>query len=211
MKNFNLSVYLVTDNVISSKSLPEAVEQSILGGATVVQLREKNLSSKDFLREAFEVKHIADKYHIPLIINDRIDIALCVDAAGVHLGQSDIDILNARKILGEDKIIGISVTTVEQALEAEKNGADYLGAGALFSTPTKDDAKLCSLDELRKIISSVDIPVVGIGGLNETTIPKLKNFGLAGYAVVSAILSKKDIKSATENIKKMYDENEILS
>ncbi|RVU53988.1 thiamine phosphate synthase [Anaerosphaera multitolerans] len=209
MKNIDYSLYLVTDrDLISTGTLLEAVEKSILGGATLIQLREKNLNSRAFLKEAYEIKSLTEKYDVPLIINDRIDIAQCVDAAGVHLGQKDIDIESARKILGAEKIIGISASNLKEALEAEAKGADYLGVGAIFPTSTKDDATSTSLEELRAITKSVKIPVVAIGGLNEGTVPKLKNCGLSGYAIVSAIMSKTDIKLATENFKKMYYSNE---
>ena len=143
------SIYLVTDrDLMSTETLEEAVEQAIIGGCTLVQLREKDCSSLDFYNMAIKVKEITDKYNVPLLINDRLDIALAVDAAGVHVGQSDLPLTVVRKIIGEDKIIGVSTGCLEQAIKAQKDGADYLGVGAMYATGTKKDAKVTSMEEL---------------------------------------------------------------
>lgn len=165
------SIYLVTDrDLMSTETLELAVEQAIKGGCTLVQLREKNCSSLDFYNTAINVKRITDKYEVPLLINDRLDIALAVDSAGVHIGQSDIPCYVARKIIGDDKIIGVSARTLEDAIKAEKDGADYIGVGAMYATGTKKDAKYTSIDELRKIRKNVSIPIVVIGGINKERI-----------------------------------------
>ena len=202
MKKIDYKLYLVTDrDVLKGRDLGKAVEDSILGGATIVQLREKNVTSREFYAIAQKIKAITDKYNVPLIINDRLDIALAVGAFGVHIGQSDMPCIIARKVLGKDKIIGVSVHTLEEALEAEKDGADYLGCGAVFSTSTKKDATNVSYDQLKEIKSRVKIPVVAIGGINEKNLAQLKETNIDGVAIVSAILGKENIKEATENLK----------
>lgn len=199
------TLYLVTDHqLMSTKTLEEAVEQAIAGGCTLVQLREKTASSRDFYQNAINVKTITDKYNVPLIINDRIDIALAVGADGVHVGQSDLPAAVVRKIIGNDKILGVSVGSVEKAIEAQKIGADYIGVGALFSTSTKTDANAVSIETLMKIIKEVSIPVVGIGGINAENAVQLKNTGISGIAVVSAIISQKDIKSSAEKLLEIF-------
>ena len=202
MKKIDYKLYLVTDrDVLKGRDLGKAVEDSILGGATIVQLREKNVTSREFYAIAQKIKAITDKYNVPLIINDRLDIALAVGAFGVHIGQSDMPCIIARQVLGKDKIIGVSVHTLEEALEAEKDGADYLGCGAVFSTSTKKDATNVSYDQLKEIKSRVKIPVVAIGGINEKNLAQLKETNIDGVAIVSAILGKENIKEATENLK----------
>ncbi|ACL76337.1 thiamine phosphate synthase [Ruminiclostridium cellulolyticum] len=199
------TLYLVTDHqLMSTKTLEEAVEQAIAGGCTLVQLREKTASSRDFYQNAINVKTITDKYNVPLIINDRIDIALAVGADGVHVGQSDLPAAVVRKIIGNDKILGVSAGSVEKAIEAQKIGADYIGVGALFSTSTKTDAKAVSIETLMKIVREVSIPVVGIGGINAENAVQLKNTGIRGIAVVSAIISQKDIKSSAEKLLEIF-------
>ncbi len=196
------SIYLVTDrDLMSTETLEEAVEKSIIGGCTLIQLREKNCSSLDFYNTAVKVKEITDKYNIPLIINDRVDIALAVDAAGVHVGQSDIPAAIVRKIIGNDKILGVSTGSVEQALEAEKNGADYLGVGAMYSTGTKKDANSTSMNELRKIRENVSIPIVVIGGINKDRVKDFTGIGIDGLAIVSAIIAREDIITAAQELK----------
>ena len=166
-RNVNYSLYLVTDReVLKKRDLCLSVEQAIQGGVTVVQLREKDVSSLEFYKIALEVKNITDKYNVPLIINDRLDIAMAVDAAGVHVGQSDLTCEVVRKILGDNKIVGISTATVEEAIAAERNGADYIGVGAMYSTQTKTDARPVSIETLAKIKQSIHLPVVAIGGIN---------------------------------------------
>jgi thiamine-phosphate pyrophosphorylase len=202
VNKIDYKLYLVTDrDVLKGRDLTKAVEDSILGGATIVQLREKNVTSREFYAIAEKIKAITDKYNVPLIINDRLDIALAVGACGVHIGQSDMPCIIARQVLGKDKIIGVSVHTLEEALEAEKDGADYLGCGAVFSTSTKKDATDVSYDELKEIKARVKIPVVAIGGINEKNLAQLKYTNIDGVAIVSAILGKENIKEATENLK----------
>jgi thiamine-phosphate pyrophosphorylase len=199
--NIDYTLYLVSDrDVLKGRDLCEAVEQSIKGGVTLVQLREKDTSSLDFYNLAVAVKKITDKYNVPLIINDRIDIALAVDAAGVHVGQSDIPAKVARKIIGEDKILGISAATLEEAKLAEAEGADYLGIGAVFPTDTKKDARSVSIELLGEIKKSLTVPVVGIGGINEDNAELLKESKIDGIAVVSAILGKENIEQAAKDM-----------
>lgn len=199
------TLYLVTDRErMSTKTLEEAVEQAILGGCTLVQLREKTASSREFYQTALNIKAITDKYKVPLIINDRVDIALAIDADGVHVGQSDLPATIVRKIIGKDKILGVSAGCAEKAIEAQREGADYIGVGALFSTSTKTDAKSVSKETLMKIIKEVSIPVVGIGGINEQNAAQLKNTGIDGIAVVSAIIAQKDIKLSAEKMLEIF-------
>lgn len=204
------SLYLCTDrSLMSTETIEEAVELSIKGGCTVVQLREKECSSKEFYDFAQSVKAITDKYKIPLIINDRVDIALAIDADGVHIGQSDLSANIVRSIIGQEKILGVSASTVEEAVLAQKNGADYLGVGAMYSTNTKTDARNVSLDELKNIRKNVDIPIVVIGGINKDTIKNFKDCNIDGIAVVSAIISQKDIQGAAMELSSMFKKIKI--
>jgi thiamine-phosphate pyrophosphorylase len=197
------SLYLVTDRrLMSTPTLEEAVEQAIAGGATLVQLREKAASSLEFYHMAVRIKHITDKHHVPLIINDRVDIALAVHAAGVHIGQQDLPARSVRSIIGTDKILGVSASTQLEAIRAQENGADYLGVGALFPTGTKTDAEFVSMEELKKIREAVSLPIVGIGGINEKNLPLLNGMGIDGIAVVSALISAKDIAGKAAELKK---------
>ena len=200
-----LKIYAITDrNSINrgyqGRKIVDAVKQAIIGGATIIQIREKQLNFQDFLNEAIEVKQITDKYNIPLIINDNVEVALACKADGVHVGQDDMSVIEARKILGNNAIIGVSATNLQEAIEAEKNGADYLGVGALFPEymQSKPDAKCVSLEELRLITQSVKIPVVAIGGIKMQTIDKLKNTNIDGVAVISAIFANNDIVQTTK-------------
>ncbi|NLY45863.1 MAG: thiamine phosphate synthase [Tissierella sp.] len=198
-------LYLITDrSIMSTDKLEIAVEQAILGGCTVVQLREKNSTSLEFYDTAIKIKEITSKYKIPLIINDRIDIAMAVDAEGVHIGQRDMPPSVARDLIGDDKILGVSASTFEEAVIAEKYGADYIGVGAMFSTNTKSDARLTSICELKEIRKHVSIPIVVIGGINKNTIPKFQGIDINGIAVVSAIISQPDIKMASKELKGMF-------
>lgn len=200
--NIDYSLYLVTDrDVLKGRDLCTAVDQAIQGGSTLVQLREKNISSREFFSTACAVKQVTDKYNVPLIINDRLDIALAVDAAGVHLGQSDLPCKIARQILGPDKLLGISAATMEEAAEAEKDGADYIGVGAVFPTGTKLDARSVSIGGLKLIKETLGIPVVAIGGINENNFMLLKPAGIDGIAVVSAILGREDIQNAASKLR----------
>lgn len=204
MNNIDYSVYLVTDRgLLKGRKLTEVIEEAILGGTTIVQLREKLTSSLEFYEVAKEVKKITDKYNVPLIINDRIDIALAVDASGVHLGQSDIPCSIAKKILPKGKIVGVSAHNLKEAEQALKDGADYLGCGAVFNTSTKKDVTTLSYEGLKEITSNIDIPVVAIGGINEDNISTLKGSGINGVAVVSSIIGKENVKSAAENLKEL--------
>ena len=201
--NINYGVYLVTDrSLLKERDLGKAVEESIHGGAGIIQLREKNVSSLEFYNIAKDIKKITDKYNVPLIINDRIDIALAVKASGVHLGQEDIPCNLAREILGKDMIIGVSAHNLDEALKAEKDGADYIGCGAVFSTTTKKDTTNIKISDIKKIKENINIKVVAIGGINENNIVELQGTGIDGVAVVSAVLGKDDIKKATEELLK---------
>ena len=187
------SLYLVTDQaLLGGKQLAETVDRAIQGGVTVVQLREKNLSSLEFFQMARKIKAVTDKYGVPLIVNDRADIALAVDAAGLHVGQADLPVGAVRQLLGPDKIIGVSVATRAEAILAAEQGADYLGVGAIFPTSTKTDADYVSLADLAAIKQAVTIPVVAIGGINGHNITEVMASGADGAAVVSAIVAVQD-------------------
>ncbi|MTK11417.1 MAG: thiamine phosphate synthase [Clostridiaceae bacterium] len=197
------SLYLITDrNFLKGRNLKTVVEEAILGGSSIVQVREKNISTREFYRVALEVKEITNYYKVPLIINDRIDIAQAIDADGVHLGQDDMHLSIARKILGKNKIIGISAGNLEEALEAQQGGADYLGIGSIFFTGTKKDIDVpIAIDGLREIYSKINIPAVAIGGINESNFREVLSTGVDGISVISAILDKKDIKAAAKALK----------
>ena len=203
-------LYLVTDrNCLQQQTLEQAVEQAILGGVTLVQLREKAIASKAFYERALRIKAICHHYNVPLLINDRVDIALAVEADGVHIGQSDLPCRVVRQILGKDKIIGVSARTAQQAIQAQADGADYLGVGAMFATSTKADAQTVTIASLTQIRQAVTLPIVAIGGINHTTLPALQqalqaaDTSIDGVAVVSAILGQKDVKLASEKLKEM--------
>lgn len=202
-----MKLYAVTDRAwLNGRTLEEQVEEAIIGGSTIIQLREKEVSDEEFLHIATNIKNITDKYKIPFIINDNIDVAIKCDADGVHVGQSDMEAGSVRELLGEDKILGVSVQTVEQAILAEKKGADYLGVGSVFSTSTKLDADSVSDEILKKICVSVSIPVVAIGGICYDNIIELKGSGIDGVAVVSAIFSANDIVKATKELNAKVEE-----
>ena len=191
------SLYLVTDRkILGDRDLAQSIELAIQGGVTLVQLREKSVSTREFLHLALKVKAITSQYQIPLIINDRLDIALAVDADGLHVGQDDLPMPKARELLGSRKIIGVSASTLAEALLAQQQGADYLGVGAIFNTATKTDAPEVSLQQLEIIKKSVSIPVVAIGGINETNLTQVLATGIDGVSVVSAILAKEDLQRA---------------
>ncbi|MFB5281747.1 thiamine phosphate synthase [Peribacillus sp. Hz7] len=197
----SMLLYAVTDRAwLGEQSLAEQVEQTIQGGATFIQLREKNLPYEDFLKEAQQIKKITDAYNVPFVINDNVEVAIACAADGIHIGQDDMDLSTARNIIGDDKILGVSVQTVEQARLAEKGGADYVGVGAVFTTSTKLDATALPLRTLEAICQSVSIPVVAIGGINEKNILQLSGSGIDGVAVVSAIFAKQDIKKASQEL-----------
>lgn len=199
--SFDCRLYLVTDRRwLGDRNLCDALEEAILGGVTLIQLREKDISSQDYYHLAERVKKTADKYHIPLIINDRLDIALAVDAAGVHLGLDDLPIPIARKILGNDRIIGASVATVEEAVRFQQQGADYLGVGAVFATVTKLGNEQVGLADLRRIKAAVRIPVAAIGGIKAENVREVMMTDVDGVAVVSAIMDQRDIGAATRKL-----------
>lgn len=198
------SLYLVTDRgLLAGKELTATVEQAIRGGVTLVQLREKQASTRDFYQQAVRVKKITAKYGVPLIINDRADIVLAVDADGLHIGQDDLPLALARRLLGPRKLIGVSASTLDEARAAAAGGADYLGVGAVFATGTKSDADSVSLDDLRLIAASLTIPVVAIGGINETNIGRVMAAGVAGAAVVSAIVARPDPLQAARQLRQL--------
>ena len=199
----SLLLYAVTDRrwLKENQSLSDAVKEAVNGGATMIQLREKNMSDDELKKEALLIK---DSCNAPLIIDNNIEVCKAVGADGVHVGQDDMPVKEARKILGPDYIIGATAHNVSEAIQAEKDGADYLGVGAAFGSSTKNDAKkIISLEEYKKITQAVSIPVVAIGGINETNIMKLKGLGLSGVAVVSAIFAKDDIEKATREMLNM--------
>lgn len=198
----DLLLYGVTDRSwLNGRTLYEQVEDALKGGATFIQLREKNLDADSFLKEAVEIKELCARYHVPFVINDNVEIAKKIDADGVHVGQHDMEAANARAILGPDKIIGVSAQTVEQAVLAEKNGADYLGVGAVFHTGTKKDANSISHKTVKQICEAVHIPVIAIGGISQDNVMELQGTGICGIAVVSAIFAAKDITLATKELK----------
>ncbi|MCR4649844.1 MAG: thiamine phosphate synthase [Lachnospiraceae bacterium] len=198
----DLLLYAVTDrHWLDGRKLTDVVKESLDGGVTFVQLREKTLEDEKFLEEAKELKKLCKNYNVPFVINDNVDIAIAMDADGVHVGQSDMEAGDVRAKLGPDKIIGVSAENVEQAVLAEKRGADYLGVGAVFPTGSKDDAADVSYETLKAICEAVSIPVIAIGGINEGNVSKLAGSGIVGVAVISAIYAAKDIKKATEDLK----------
>ncbi len=199
------TLYLVTDrDLMSTPTLEEAVEQAIRGGVTLVQLREKHASSLEFYQIALRVKKITDSYNVPLIINDRVDVALAVDADGVHVGQSDLPAARVREILGPDKILGVSASSLKEALKAVEDGADYLGVGAMFATGTKTDADITTIEELKRIRQAVSVPIVVIGGINKQTLPLFAGTGIDGIAVVSAIIAAADVEKAARELKELF-------
>lgn len=203
MNKEDLLLYAVTDRYwLNGDTLLNQVERAIKGGATFVQLREKNMSHDEFLAEAKEIKELCAKYKVPFVINDEVDIAIEIDADGVHVGQSDMNAMDVRALIGPDKILGVSAQTVEQAKLAKENGADYLGVGAVFPTGSKDDADEVSHEELKKICDAVDIPVIAIGGITSDNVIELSGSGICGIAVISAIFGQKDIENATLYLKK---------
>jgi thiamine-phosphate pyrophosphorylase len=203
----SMLLYAVTDRMwLKNTSLASQVELAIKGGVTFVQLREKDISFDEFLSLAKEVKAVTDKYRIPFVINDNIEVALTCDANGVHVGQHDMEAAKVRAKIGENKILGVSVQTVEQAVTAEKNGADYLGVGSVFPTSTKLDADTVSFDTLKAICDSVSIPVVAIGGINRYNVFELAGSGVAGIAVVSAIFAQSDVQQASSELRKLSEE-----
>lgn len=203
----DMLLYAVTDRAwLNGETLYSQVEKALIGGATFIQLREKNLDKDEFFNEAMEIKTLCKKYNVPFVINDNVEIAKLVDADGVHVGQSDMIATDVRSMLGEDKIIGVSASTVEQALLAQEMGADYVGTGAVFPTDSKSDVGVVGTEALKAVCDAVDIPVVAIGGINEENILQLKGTGVDGVAVISAIFAKPDITLATKRLKTLSEE-----
>ena len=202
MKKIDTTLYFITDSTgFTEAEFLYRVEQGLKGGATLLQLREKDKTTREYIALAEKVHAITKKYNVPFIIDDCIDVAMAVDAEGVHLGQSDMPVNIARKILGEDKIIGVTAKTVAQAVEAYENGADNLGVGAIYPTTTKVKTVLTSVDTLKEIVKAVPIPVNAIGGLNKDNIDVLKNTGIAGICVVSAIMKAENPQKSASEIK----------
>lgn len=200
------SLYLCTDrSLMTAPTLEQAVNDAIKGGCTVVQLREKHATSREFYQLALSLKRITGYYGIPLIINDRLDIAAAVNAEGVHLGQKDLPADIARAVLGEEKIIGVSANNLQAAINAELDGADYIGVGAVFQTSTKTDTKPVTIDKLREIRSAVTIPMVAIGGIKRSNISQLNGTGINGVAVVSAVIGSKNITAAARELKALFN------
>lgn len=198
----SLLMYAITDRRwLNGRTLTEAVEEALQGGATFVQLREKDLDNEHTEEEAVSIQKLCQKYHVPFILDDNVELAKKIHADGVHVGQSDMEANAVREILGPDAIVGVSAGTVEEALKAEKEGADYLGVGAVFPTGSKDDADPVSHETLKAICDAVSIPVIAIGGITAENVTELKGTGIVGAAVISAIFAQKDIRNATAYLK----------
>jgi len=203
----SLKLYVITDRSwIGNRSMSEEVEKTLKAGATCLQIREKNISYDEYVSKSIELRKICNKYNVPFIVNDNIEVALASGADGVHVGQNDILNKNVRSIIGSDKILGISVNSIELAIAAEKAGADYIGVGSIQLSPTKGESKILSTEYVNEICNSVSIPVVAIGGINEQNIPILKGIGIAGVAVISAVFGKEDVAEATYKLRKLVDE-----
>ena len=199
----DLLLYAVTDrHWLNGRTLYSVVKESLDGGVTFLQLREKELDEVHFLEEAKELQQLCREYQVPFIVNDNVDIAISMNADGVHVGQSAMEAGDVRAKLGPDKIIGVSAQTVEQAVLAEKHGADYLGVGAVFPTGSKDDADDVSYETLKAICEAVSIPVIAIGGITQENVKELAGSGICGIAVISAIYAQQDIRKASEDLKK---------
>ena len=201
-----MRLYAVTDRAWTGKmSLYEQVEAALQGGATCVQLREKHLDRETFLQEARDLVQLCHRYGVPFIVNDEVDIAVECGADGVHVGQEDMKAADVRAKVGPQMMIGVSAHTVEEALEAVKNGADYLGVGAVFSTSTKTDVSVLSMETLRAVCNAVKVPVVAIGGISEHNLMQLSGSGVDGVAVVSAIFAAEDPKAAAQKLRELSD------
>ena len=199
MNRESLKLYLVTNRYQDSlESFLEKVETACRSGVTIIQLREKNLTTNQYYQLAKQVKEITDAYQVPLIIDDRLDVCLAVDAAGLHIGDDELPVSVARKVLGPEKILGVTAKTVKRALEAEEAGADYLGTGAIFPTTTKENAPITLISTLKTICQTVAIPVVAIGGLTSENIDQLIGTGIAGVAVVRDLMQAEDIEAKTQ-------------
>ena len=200
----NYSLYLCTDRgLMTSATIEESVEAAVRGGATVVQLREKDCSSREFYELGLRVREITARYGVPLFVNDRADIALAVGADGVHVGQSDLP-CRAVRAIAPGMLVGVSASSLAEAVQAERDGADYLGVGAMFATGTKTDAEIVSMEELEAIRRAVSIPIVVIGGINKQTIPAFQGKGIDGAAVVSAIVAQPDPEAAARELLQLW-------
>lgn len=205
--NNSLLLYAITDrHWLNGKTLYSQVELALKGGATMIQIREKDLDENTFLKEAEQIQSLCAKYCVPFIVNDNVELAVKIGADGVHVGQSDMAAKDVRALIGKDKILGVSAQTVEQAIEAQKCGADYLGTGAIFPTGSKDDAQVLGVQTLKEICSAVNIPVVAIGGISKDNILELKKSGIAGVSVISAIFAQNDIVAATAELKSLAEQ-----
>lgn len=205
--NKSLLLYAITDrHWLNGKTLYSQVELALKGGATMIQIREKDLDENAFLKEAEQIQSLCAKYCVPFIVNDNVELAVKIGADGVHVGQSDMAAKDVRALIGKDKILGVSAQTVKQALEAQKCGADYLGTGAVFPTGSKDDAQVLGVQTLKEICSAVNIPVVAIGGISKDNILELKKSGIAGVSVISAIFAQNDIVVATAELKSLAEQ-----
>lgn len=195
----NLKLYLVTDTeILRGRDFYKCIEDALKGGVTTVQLREKNSSGKEFLEKAYKLRELTKKYNATFIVNDRVDIAMICDADGVHVGQSDINAKDVRKLIGRNKILGVSTRCLEEAKKALADGADYIGVGAMFNTSTKKDAKIVSFDTLKDIKDNVNIPIVCIGGISLENVAMFEDINIDGFAIVSAILKSDDIYNETK-------------
>lgn len=205
-----MRLYAVTDRSwLNGQTLYEQVEQALKGGVTLVQLREKGLGAEQFLQEARQIQQLCHRFGVPLIINDSIEVALAVDADGVHLGQDDANAAQARQLLGKDKIIGVSAHNVQEALQAVQDGADYLGSGAVFGSGTKTNVSTLPMQTLREICSAVPIPVVAIGGITEQNLQHLSGSGISGAAVVSAIFAQENIEEAAIRLRGLLSQMQL--
>ena len=204
-ENMDYTLYVCTDRkLMSSKTMEESVEEAIKGGASVIQLRDKLATGREFFETAKALKQITDRYRVPLIINDRVDIAIAVDAAGVHLGQSDLPAEVARKMLGKNKLIGVSTAKPEEAIAAVCAGADYIGVGAMFATGTKTNTRPVTMETLAQIRHAVEIPIVAIGGIKTENAAQFSNTGINGLAVVSAVIAQQNVKEAATEMRELF-------
>ncbi len=211
MKNIKLSLYVITDeNLLKKRNLAEAIEQAILGGADVIQYRAKHKSSREMYQEANLIKKVCDKYNKPLIINDRVDVAMAINADGVHVGQDDLDVEVVRRLIGFDKIVGLSTKNLKQVKEANSLPVDYIGFGSIFPTDTKEDAKVAGLEELKKVLKTSVQPVVAIGGINENNIQSVLDAGCENVAVVSAVFKDKNIKQNAKRLKEILSKKKRM-
>lgn len=205
-EEIDYTVYLVTNNKNKTEEeFLNIIEEAIKGGTSIIQIREKTANTKAFYELAIKVKEITKKYNVPLVINDRIDLALAIDAEGVHIGQDDMPAKVAREIIGPNKILGVSAATIDEAKQAEVDGADYIGTGAVFQTSTKNDASTITKEELKYIVQSINIPTVAIGGISLDNAKELIDTEIAGFSVVSAIMESNNPKEASEKLRKIYE------